>query len=130
LASHAKRIGADPNLVLTRYAIERFLYRLSQSEHADRFILKGALLMLVWLGETFRPTRDADLLGHGDLSDDSLLEIFANVCSLKVEPDGMVYRAETISVEPIRVEDAYGGRRLTVLGTLGAARLKVRTWKT
>jgi predicted nucleotidyltransferase component of viral defense system len=65
LVQHARAIGVDPNLVLTRYATERILYRLSRSAYADRFVLKGALLMLVWLGETIRPTRDADLLGFG-----------------------------------------------------------------
>ena len=63
LVQHAKATGIDPNVVLARYAAERFLYRLSRSRYADRFVLKGALLMLVWLGETIRPTRDADLLG-------------------------------------------------------------------
>jgi hypothetical protein len=57
----------DPNFVLGRFAVERFLYRLSKSRHAERFVLKGAMLMLVWLGETLRPTRDLDLLGSGDL---------------------------------------------------------------
>ena len=61
LVLHAKQIHVDPNLVLTRFAVERFLYRLSRSPHADRFVLKGALLLLAWLGETLRPTRDADL---------------------------------------------------------------------
>jgi hypothetical protein len=60
LARHAKEIGVDPNLVLTRFAVERFLYRLSCSPHADRFVLKGALLSLAWLGAALRPTRDAD----------------------------------------------------------------------
>ena len=54
LARHAKAIGVDPNLVLTRYGVERFLYRLSLSRHAEQFVLKGALLLLVWLGETLR----------------------------------------------------------------------------
>lgn len=67
LVRHAKAIGVDPNLVLTRYAVERFLYRLSRSLYAEQFVLKGALLLLVWLGETLRPTRDADLLGFGEL---------------------------------------------------------------
>lgn len=63
LVRHAKAIGVDPNLVITRFGVERFLYRLSRSRHAERFVLKGALLLLAWLGETLRPTRDADLLG-------------------------------------------------------------------
>jgi len=91
LARHAKSLGVDPNLVLTRYAVERFLYRLSCSPYAERFVLKGALLLLIWLGEELRPTRDADLLGFGDLSDAALGTIFAEVCGVPVEPDGMVY---------------------------------------
>jgi hypothetical protein len=55
LVRHAKTLGVDPNLVLARYATERLLYRLSRSPHVDRFILKGALLLLAWLGETIRP---------------------------------------------------------------------------
>lgn len=126
LAQHAKAINTDPNLVLTRYAVERFLYRLSRSPHVDRFVLKGALLMLAWLGDALRPTRDADLLGFGDLSDEALGQIFAEVCKVDVEPDAMVYLAETVRVEPIRAEDAYGGQRVTLDATLGAARLRVQ----
>lgn len=65
LVRHAKAIEMDPNVILARYATERLLYRLSRSPYADRFVLKGALLLAVWLGETSRPTRDADLLGLG-----------------------------------------------------------------
>lgn len=126
LARHAKAIGVDPNLVLTRYAIERFLYRLSRSPHAERFVLKGALLILVWLGETLRPTRDADLLGFGELSDDSLRQIVDDVCDIEVEADGMTFVPDTVDVEPIREEDAYGGRRVTLEAHLGPARLRVQ----
>jgi len=126
LARHAKLINTDPNLVLTRFAVERFLYRLSRSPHVDRFVLKGALLMLAWLGDALRPTRDADLLGFGDLSDTALENIFADVCKMDVEPDAMVYLADTVCVEPIRAEDAYGGQRVTLDATLGAARLRVQ----
>lgn len=126
LARHAKAIGVDPNLVLTRYAVERFLYRLSRSPHADKFVLKGALLLLVWLDETIRPTRDADVLGFGDLSDEALLRIFRDVCEVEVEPDAMRYPPETARIEQIRPEDAYGGRRVTLQAELGAARLRVQ----
>jgi len=126
LARHAKAIGVDPNLVLTRYAVERFLYRLSRSPHADRFVLKGALLLLVWLGDTLRPTRDADLLGFGDLSEASLTQIFTDVCHVDVEQDAMTYFADTVNVEPIRMEDAYGGHRVTLRAQLGVAQLRVQ----
>ena len=48
----------DFGLVLSRYGLERFLYRLSASPHRNSFVLKGALLLQVWTGETYRPTRD------------------------------------------------------------------------
>lgn len=126
LVTHAKAIGVDPNLVLARYAVERFLYRLSRSAHAERFVLKGALLMLVWLGETIRPTRDADLLGFGELSVQSLGRIFTEVCAVEAEPDGMHYLPSSIRVAAIRPEDAYGGLRVTLQARLGAARLRVQ----
>ena len=126
LKRHAKEIGVDPNLVLTRYGVERFLYRLSRSPHGEKFVLKGALLLLVWLGETLRPTRDADLLGFGELSDDALKEIFREICGVQVEPDAMTFLPDTVEVQAIREEDAYGGRRVTLQARLGPARIKVQ----
>jgi hypothetical protein len=116
----------DPNVVLSRFAIERFLYRLSRSKHSDRFVLKGALLMLVWLGETIRPTRDADLLGLGDLTPDSLRQIIGQVCETDVESDGVEFLPSTIQIEAIRPEDSYGGWRATLEARSGKARLRVQ----
>lgn len=126
LVQHAKAIRMDPNIVLARFATERFLYRLSRSRHADRFVLKGALLMLVWLGETIRPTRDADLLGFGELSEQSLARIFREVCNTDVEPDGLQYLLSSLRIAPIRPEDVYGGLRATLQARLGNARLQVQ----
>lgn len=126
LVRHAKMLGVDPNLILTRYAMERFLYRLSCSPDAERFVLKGALLLLVWLGETIRPTRDADLLGFGDLSDEALARTFREVCAVGVESDAMTYLPDSIRIAAIRPEDAYGGKRVTLDSRLGPARLRVQ----
>lgn len=126
LVRHAKETGVDPNLVITRYAMERFLYRLSRSHHADRFVLKGGLLLLIWFGEAIRPTRDADLLGFGDLSDEALIGIFREVCETQVEPDAMEYLVDSIQIAPIRPEDAYGGKRVTLQSRLGPARLRLQ----
>jgi predicted nucleotidyltransferase component of viral defense system len=126
LARHAREIGVDPNLVLTRYAVERFLYRLSRSPCAERFVLKGALLMLVWLGERLRPTSDADLLGFGDLSEESLARLLREVADQEVEPDAVQFVYDSVRVEPIRAEDDYGGWRTTLLARVGAARLTVQ----
>jgi hypothetical protein len=65
LLNRARETRQDFNLILTRYALERLLYRLSISPHADQFLLKGALLFDLWFDIPHRPTRDADLLGFG-----------------------------------------------------------------
>lgn len=126
LLNHARKQGVDYNRVLERYALERFLYRLSQSPHGERFVLKGAMMMVVWLGEDIRPTRDADLLGFGELSDATLLNIFHAVCKLTVDPDGMAFDTDTLTIEGIREDDPYGGRRIALLGHLGNARLPIQ----
>lgn len=106
--------------------MERFLYRLSRSSYAEQFVLKGALLLLAWIGETLRPTRDADLLGYGELSDDALRSIFREVCAVEVEPDAVTFLPGTVEVQAIRGDDAYGGRRVTLQARLGPARIRVR----
>lgn len=126
LLNHARSIQADTNLVLARYATERFLYRLSQSQYAERFVLKGALLMLAWFGETIRPTRDVDLSGYGDLSDVALLAIIREICEQDVEADGMEFDPAWIALEAIRMEDPYGGKRATIRAKLGQARIRVQ----
>lgn len=126
LVRHAHAFAIDPNVVLARYAAERFLYRLSRSPHGERFVLKGALVLLVWLGEAIRPTRDADLLGFGELDAESLRNTFASVCAQRVEPDGLTFDVASLRVAPIRWDDAYGGQRITLVAHLGAARLRVQ----
>lgn len=126
LTRHAKEIGVDPNLVLTRYGVERFLYRLSRSAYAERFVLKGALLLMAWLGETLRPTRDADLLGFGDFADDELARIMREVSETQVEPDAVIFDAASIVIQAIRLDDGYGGRRATMIARVGAARLRLQ----
>jgi hypothetical protein len=56
---------SDFQILLTRYALERLFYRLSVSDHRDRFILKGAILFVTWVADPFQPTRDFDLPGYG-----------------------------------------------------------------
>ncbi|MCU0222795.1 MAG: nucleotidyl transferase AbiEii/AbiGii toxin family protein [Acidobacteria bacterium] len=126
LVRHAEEIGVDPNLVLTRYATERLLYRLAISRHAGLFILKGALLMLAWLGETLRPTRDADLLGLGEMTDDAISRTFRELCTVAAEPDGLSFDPAAVRVAPIRPGDVYGGQRVDLLARLGPARIKVQ----
>ena len=85
LLTVAKAQGVDFNQVLVRFALERVLYRLSVSEHADKFLLKGALLFSLWYDLPHRPTRDADLLGFGPDDIDSAVATFREICKITVE---------------------------------------------
>ena len=90
LLNIAKSEGSNFNQLLVRYALERFLYRLSQSPHADRFLLKGALLFTLWYDMPHRPTRDADLLGFGPSDLQSIGQTFRDIASITVE-DGITF---------------------------------------
>jgi predicted nucleotidyltransferase component of viral defense system len=127
IVRHAKSLGLEPTLVFSRYGLERFLYRLSKSEYSERFVLKGALLMLVWVGETVRATRDADLLGFGDLSSAEITRIFRDVCAIRSDPDDAVlFQPETVAVADIREAGQYGGQRVKFNGRLGNIRLSLQ----
>ena len=118
--------GEDPNLVLTRYAMERLLYRLSYSEFAGQFILKGAMLFACWTNTQHRPTRDLDLLGFGEASNERLRDVFEKLCDARVESDGLVFEASSIRVAEIREGREYQGRRVKLVTLLGAARIPVQ----
>ena len=126
LVAKAKEQGIEAQLLLERYALHRFLFRLSKSSHAGRFLLKGAQLMLIWMGESARTTRDADLLGFGEISDAELRRLMADVCMAPVVEDGMEYSADSIRISLIREETAYGGRRVKLQASLGNARLPLQ----
>jgi predicted nucleotidyltransferase component of viral defense system len=125
LRALARQQREDYNFTLMRYANERFLYRLSQSAYRRDFVLKGAMLLPLWGTETYRPTRDIDLLGFGDPAWERLSRTFGEVAALSVEPDGMVYHADQVTVEAIRGQE-YGGVRVRVPGMLGNIRLPVQ----
>lgn len=126
LLDRARSDRVDFNLLLSRYGMERFLYRLSISPHGDRFVLKGASLFLVWKGQSYRVTRDADLLGFGDPSPELLTEIFRDVCRVKFQGDGMIYPSGSVKTAAIREEQEYDGVRVTLDGFLNQARIPLQ----
>ena len=130
--SRLKNIAHDRRLdfarLLTRYSIERFLYRLGESSYADHFVLKGGNLFIIWQnGDTPRTTMDADFLFFGNASEEHLKRIFADLAATDICPDdGMRYAPETINVAPIREETEYGGTRITLNAYLGTARIPMQ----
>lgn len=113
-------------LILTRYGLERLLYRLCRSSHADLFILKGAMLFQLWSDQPHRPTRDVDLLGRGDNSVEGIAQAFRDVCVQTVEPDGLSFHAESIRVERIKEDQEYEGLRVHCEARLENARIALR----
>ena len=126
LKNRADQRQEDFQFVLVRYAVERLLYRLSQSSYADRFVLKGALLFAIWGEHPYRPTRDLDLLGYGDSSADVLEKVFREICLQPVEDDALVFPPEAVRTELIKEDDAYEGVRLHLLAFLDRARIPVQ----
>lgn len=126
LLDRARSQKSDFQILLTRYAIERLLYRLSVSPHRDRFILKGAMLFVTWLADPFRPTRDLDLLGYDDDDAGAIAETFRAVCAHSVADDGVVFDVADLEATPIREAAEYGGVRVRTTATIDGARIPIQ----
>ena len=120
--AHAR--GQPMELLLTRYALERLLHRLSLSPHRERFVLKGAMLLATWFDEPHRATRDVDLLGFGDAAEDALLATFREIMAVEVD-DGVGFDLKGLRIEAIREEVEYGGSRLRTTAKLAGARIPI-----
>jgi predicted nucleotidyltransferase component of viral defense system len=126
LLREAKERGEDFQLVLTRYANERLLYRLASSRHGAQFVLKGATLFTLWTGQPHRPTRDIDLLGFGEPSERRLRDIFRDVIAHEVEDDGVSFDGAALEVGLIREEQAYGGIRVVAVARIAKSKTRVQ----
>jgi hypothetical protein len=126
LLDRARAERSDFQILLTRYALERLLYRLSVSPHRDRFILKGAMLFVTWVADPFRPTRDLDLLGHGPNNAEAIAETFRAICAQPVADDGVTFDVAALTAAPIREEVEYGGVRVRTTATIAGARIAIQ----
>jgi hypothetical protein len=126
LLDRARTERSDFQILLTRYALERLLYRLSVSEHRERFILKGAMLFVTWVIDPFRPTRDLDLLGHGDNDVGAIADTFRSICTEPVPDDGVVFDHAGLQAVSIREEVEYGGVRVRTTATIAGARVPIQ----
>jgi len=125
LLSKAKEDKQDFSLVLTRYGLERLLYRLSVSSNKDNFLLQGALLFDIWFDVPLRPTRDIDLLGFGLAEVSLVYAVFEEICSIECD-DGIEFDIGSIKISEIRKEANYAGLRVTFVGKLDNARCPVQ----
>jgi hypothetical protein len=111
--------------VLGRRIAEPFLYRLGQSQHREKFILKGATLFLIWQGKLPRPTRDFDFLGYGSAEIESVTGAIREVCSVKAD-DGIIFALGKITGDEIREEAGYDGVRVRVPASFDRARAQLQ----
>ncbi|MCK5842803.1 MAG: nucleotidyl transferase AbiEii/AbiGii toxin family protein [Candidatus Sabulitectum sp.] len=120
LLNYSREKKEDFNLVLTRYAQERLLYRLSKSEYADVFVLKGGLMFLVWEDNPYRVTRDMDFLGYGENSSSRMIEVFKSLSDAEF-PDGLVFDTDSVKAKEIRGMQEYNGIRIELCASLKKA---------
>jgi predicted nucleotidyltransferase component of viral defense system len=126
LLNKAKQDRRPFNELLQYYGMERFLYRLSQSPHARRFVLKGGLMLRVWNVSESRPTMDIDMLGRTSNEPSQIVRQMQEMLALEVEPDGMVFDVASLQTEPITKAADYQGIRVRCLGYLDKARVNIQ----
>lgn len=126
LLTRAKKEGRPFNELLQHYAIERFLYRLGRSEHAEKLLLKGALLLRVWKIPMARPTMDIDVLGRMEGTPDALAAVLRDCMTAEVDDDGMRYHPDSLTTEAITLDADYQGWRIRFRASLGNARVTMQ----
>ncbi len=125
LKNKASDLGVEFQSLLVRFGNERLLYRLSQSAYEKSFLLKGAALFAVWMGEPHRPTQDMDLLAFGESDIPTLENVFREICAIAGE-DGLEFSEESIKGAEIRAEKIYQGVRIKLLAFLDGARIPLQ----
>lgn len=127
LRNFAAERGEDFGYILTRFAIQRLLHRLSGSEFRERFLLKGATLFAIWSEDPHRPTRDLDLLGFGASNVAAVEQVFRSLCMLPTDgTDGLVFDADTVAGATIREDQEYEGVRVNLTARLGNAHIALQ----
>ena len=127
LKNKAREQGRPFNDILQFYIIERFLYRLAQSAYAERFVLKGALVLIALDVPSLRPTRDIDLLGQTKNDLQHIADIFRQICLLQLPvADGVWFDSDSISISPIAENTKYSGARIRLMAYLGKARIPIQ----
>lgn len=126
LLNRSKEIHRPFNELLQRFGIERFIYRLSRTPQAEKFILKGALMLTIWESPVSRPTKDIDLLGRIDNSISTIMQIMTDACNQDVEPDGIMFDAASVEGTNITEDADYEGVRIKLRGHLDTARIAIQ----
>lgn len=126
LRNTAKMSSAPFQQILQQYAMERFLYRVSKSKHAQTVILKGALLLKTIDIPRARPTMDIDMLRKGKADQASLIALVKDCATIEAEPDGLSFLADSVIAEEITKDSEYKGTRILMDARMDNVRLRIQ----
>lgn len=122
LANIARETKRDFDAILLQYFQERFLYRLSISPYRSAFVLKGALLFLVYEMPFLRPTKDVDFLVRSKSKDMGTIKgMIQDIAGIDVQ-DGVTFLPESASLESVMEDSDYEGIRVKIHESLDKAR--------
>ncbi len=121
LQNKAKEANRPFAELLQYYGMERFLYRFSRSEYANKFILKGALMFTVWQVPQRRTTLDIDFSSTYGNQIATIEKVIRDVCTVSVTPDGLVFDSQTVKGQKIKEDADYEGVRIKFKGRLYSA---------
>lgn len=126
LLNRAKEEGRPFQELLQYYAIERFLFRLGRSPYADKFLLKGALMLRVWDSPLARPTLDVDLLGRMTASEEAVAGMIKTCFVQEAGDDGIRFDPDSMRTEAIRAATGYPGIRVRFIAYLAKIRVPMQ----
>jgi hypothetical protein len=126
LLQMAREKGLDFQRLLTQYALERLVHRISVSRFSEEFILKGAILLTLWFEQPYRRTRDLDLLGTTEPIPENFAQTFYELCEMEVPDDGVVFLKDTITAKRIREDNEFGGVRVLLKAQIANALLGIQ----
>ena len=126
LMNRSRETSEDFQFLLERYARERFLYRLGESQHREHYVLKGATLLVLWGEAVYRPTHDLDFAGYGSPLADDVRSAIGDICETKVDDDGVLFDSGDIKVKPIRAHEEDVGFRALFWANISSARIRMQ----
>lgn len=126
LMNRSRETSEDFQFLLERYARERFLYRLGESQHRERYVLKGATLLVLWGEAVYRPTHDLDFADYGSPLADDVRSAIGDICETRVDDDGVFFDSGDIKVKPIRAHEEDVGFRVLFWAKISSARIRMQ----
>ena len=126
LKNFAIKSGCTFQEALTYYGLERTIYRISISEYADNFVLKGGIFLYALFGRNYeRATTDVDLLSQRiSNGSEEMKSVFQKIFSRDVD-DALVFDVDSITVEDITEFKEYHGLHVSFVGYLDRTKIPI-----